>query len=294
MYRHLRRRMLKNYKTLTRELSIRHRENLFYQKQRGVTVPLRHGIGNKLLQYCFGRILADRTQLRMDLDYRVSVHESGIHQPFEQFLSMFGIPRTIDGDSINGIPRILQSNSVNPAHNDGSRPLVVYGQFFLYEHLREYKALIQNNWLTLDMCKLPDVPDNAACVHIRLGDIAAREQHLNVLYYRRAVEIMEADALHIVTDQPQHPIIKDIAHRFSARISSSVDWIDDFRLIAAHKRIAISESSFSWWAAWLSNAELIVSPGPNMNLNLYGGYWANRLDKMNPYVDDESRYTYIN
>ncbi|SVC77996.1 uncharacterized protein METZ01_LOCUS330850, partial [marine metagenome] len=62
----------------------------------------------------------------------------------------------------------------------------------------------------------------------------------------------------------------------------SEHYMHDFAFLASAKRLCIANSTFGWWAAWLSNAERIYYPDiGNENFN-------------NLWVYDEDRYIRIN
>lgn len=58
-------------------------------------------------------------------------------------------------------------------------------------------------------------------------------------------------------------------------------------MIRSAKRIIVSISTISWWAAWLSNALEIYLPRPNY------GTWKARNDGVDLYVHDEPRWRIV-
>lgn len=293
-YRGVRRRTRKQIKHISTLTDIRRQWGMFYKLNGNIFVPLRHGVGNKLMQYCIGRALAEATGMAMEVSDERSKHDSGQGDQYQGMIEYLQMCPYVEGERSRGIPVILRPDCENIFEISGRRPVVVYGQFFRYEYLREYKELVKGSWLKLDRNRLPIVHPENACVHMRMGDFCRIGRNLNERYYRRAIESMDWDDLVIVTDEPLNDIVQKIRIRFGATVVSNRSWIDDFCFIAAHKRIAISESTFSWWAAWLSEAEHVVSPGPNLDPEVFGGYWNQNLKKRNPYVDDESRYELLN
>ena len=301
-YWRVRRQTLRRLRDAQVDLETRWRERLFLQRNRGITVPLMYGVGNKLLQYCFGRILAEETRLRMDAMYVASPHDASLERPMAAFVETFGVEMRVDGNTRSGIPKILNSRWMTAAGSGGvesliedaagRRPLVVYGQFFRYAFLKPYKHRIRNAWIKLGQRNRSERPDTTLCVHMRLGDVARLGCHLNESYYERAIRALDWDELVVVSDEPDHPIVRGVMKRFGGRLAASNHWPTDFAFISSHKRIVTCESTFSWWAAWLSEAEVIVAPGPKIDRRKYGGRsWFN--EKCNPRVDDEDRYIYI-
>jgi hypothetical protein len=71
-------------------------------------------------------------------------------------------------------------------------------------------------------------------------------------------------------------------------VRSNSEW-QDFVEIASYKTIAISQSSYSWWASWLSDAKTIYYPYTPKN------YWQHRNDgdDINLVVTDENRFILV-
>ncbi|MFC1680528.1 hypothetical protein ACFL1S_01885 [Pseudomonadota bacterium] len=239
----------------------------------------------------------------MDTKFERSHHEHSIEEPELEFLKGFGIQTKVQGLSVNGVPCILDSRWLMRSNDDDledilraiptDRPLLVYSQFFRYGWLRAYKKEIKTEWLNIDQTELPFIQASSACVHMRFGDLTRANMNLGEQYYHKAIQLLDSDEISIVTDDPGHPIVKSVARKYGAKIIKHQRWIEDFYFMLAHKRIATAESTFSWWAAWLSEAERIIAPGSNIDRAIYGGnrYWANM--KSTPFVDDEPRYIYI-
>ena len=110
-----------------------------------------------------------------------------------------------------------------------------------------------------------DIPNvNAICVHVRRGDYVSTPNHfmgfVGLPYYQRAIEFVAA-RVHdpyfcIVSDEiewcVEHLRI-DHAHTFVQRKQSAESATEeDFRLMRACRHFIIANSTFSWWAAWLS------------------------------------------
>ncbi len=64
--------------------------------------------------------------------------------------------------------------------------------------------------------------------------------------------------------------------------------LEDFKFIMSANKICLSDSNFSWWAAFLSNAEEIYFP-MSIKSHWMGTVWQD----INLRVDDENRYIYV-
>lgn len=103
-------------------------------------------------------------------------------------------------------------------------------------------------------------------VHARLGDMAtnptSRAFHglISDDYVLDALKILDAEnaTLKVVTES------KETLFAELPRLASRADFIqtstmeDDFRTLCEAKKLVISNSTFSWWAAWISGAEVVA------------------------------------
>lgn len=93
------------------------------------------------------------------------------------------------------------------------------------------------------------------------------------------------DNLYIVTDDPDNVLPQRFVLEYGAKIIHG-EALEDFNFIKAANRLAISASSFSWWAAWLSDATEIYVP--------LVGYFDSRVrPDIDLIVDDEERFKHI-
>ena len=107
------------------------------------------------------------------------------------------------------------------------------------------------------------------CIHARFGDMArekkARRFHgvvgdeylisalANLDYLTQDLEI------ELVTDDVES-IWQEIplTSQLTGKIISSINPLDDLRILAESDRLIISNSTFSWWAAYLSSANVVA------------------------------------
>lgn len=108
-----------------------------------------------------------------------------------------------------------------------------------------------------------------------LNDLHTRDSHgvTGFNYFKSALGIIQSqtnlDNLLIVTDTPSH-ISKNIEEfkGFKTKIISSENLYSDLSIISKAKGVAMSNSSFSWWGAFIADKTLsaqIVAPKPWFN-----------------------------
>jgi len=94
--------------------------------------------------------------------------------------------------------------------------------------------------------------------------IKANEDLLPFEFYSGILNSQSFDNLFIVTDCPEDPFLKlfDVYH---PKIIAG-HLMDDFNIIRSANKIILSMSTFSWWAAFLSDATDIFFPKPDYGI----------------------------
>lgn len=109
---------------------------------------------------------------------------------------------------------------------------------------------------------------NSVAIHFRGGDFKSIEQY-NILtqeYYKKALELILSNTINptffLFYDDKQ--FMKDMlpSHLENVVDVSTNDFksTEDFLLMKSCSRLIISNSSFSWWAAYLTDSDFVVSP----------------------------------
>ena len=240
-------------------------------------------LGNNLIQYIFGRILANK------LDCGLKAN------------SIKGFPNCIeiknDNDDNNNKHYVLMKHKVNiiDVLNLRNNNFILKGFFQRYEYYKKYKEIIKNDWLYCSVKPKYIINDNDIAVNIRVGD-TVKNNDINFymtknhcacpyFYFDNILSQRKWNKVWIITENPKEPRVKKLKEKYSANvISNSV--IEDYALLKSFKHIIISQSTFSWLAAWLSDAIEIHFP-------LIGDWHPEtpRGDEINLWVD-EDRYTY--
>tara|TARA_R110002074_G_scaffold149698_1_gene302405 strand:- start:15226 stop:15531 length:306 start_codon:yes stop_codon:yes gene_type:complete len=83
-------------------------------------------------------------------------------------------------------------------------------------------------------------------------------------YYEEALSLLPDRPVKIFSDDPEWCSKNFKGGRFEI---SKKDFLEDFELLSKCSYHIIANSSFSWWAAWLSDSKKVIAPaiwfGPN-------------------------------
>jgi len=234
-------------------------------------------LGNNLFQYCFARILAET------LGYRL------VARPIP------GFPRTYDVVDGAYYPDaemiILRGQKPNLSFLNEAKPeyyILLTGYFQRYEYYQSYSKIIKQ-WLTTDKeLSNMSVDEYDVVVGIRRGRDYIPRHGLPISYYENALSLLKPNRVFICTDVPSDPFVKHLQRRYNATIRSP-GALDNLLFIKEFDKIIISNSTFLWWAAFLSDATKIIFPRPA------NGYWSHNdiLSKNMALEVDESRYIYL-
>lgn len=217
-------------------------------------------LGNNLFQYCLGRILAEKLGYCLKAD------------------PIPGFPNTaypLNGNDYSSYDsEVLQGQQINleqVVSTPRKRRIVLDGFFQRYEYYKPYREIIKDNWLRMAQ----EISDSSTIIglkdmviHVRLGDFFQHRAVLPFSWYKNLLENVPYDKLYLVTDEPDNPYLFRFKKYNPIVRSSTNNPIDDFGFITRFKKIVQSQSTFSWWASFLSNATEIYTPVP------LEGYWS--------------------
>lgn len=219
-------------------------------------------LGNKLLYFIFARYIHDITGMSL------------IPEVIDGFKNTFNY---YNGETKNS--NILRTSSLDLKSPD------------LYDIFRKHRGGIIVDTMLHKYQKLKDINikeylsiDNEdkyfkpgkedLVIHIRLGDYKNLGFVTDLNLYLKVVKEEKYDKCYIVTDSPNDKVL-DIFRNENCMIHST-DTLSDFVFIKNANKICISKSTYSWLAAYISDAEKIYFP---MSDNKYPYY-------MNPVGDD--------
>jgi hypothetical protein len=127
-------------------------------------------------------------------------------------------------------------------------------------------------------------------IHIRLDDFPV-QYRCQPEYYIKCIELTKCKDIRVFTDEPNHPFINALKNNYSnltvdtSYTCTGKNNFDVLSEMSSCKEIVISKSSYSWWAAFLGNAQKVYFPSTPNDTD----YFADKFY----FVDDEQRYTKI-
>jgi len=228
-----------------------------------VIVPrLVGGLGNQMFQVATAYALARRTGNEMAIHYDngwYSMSTDGMHEPLHYKETIYS--------NIADATFIPEETWTEPHFSYAEIPppktdITLDGYFQSAKYFDDYRQEIKNLFCfdsAHDCSHL--VGDNTVGVHIRRGDylsIPTVLGFLDVDYYKRAIDSVDGDTVVVCSDDPEWAY-QNFGDQ--CQISNFTSEIDDLYLLSQCKSSIISNSSFSWWGAYLGNEkQKVVAP----------------------------------
>jgi hypothetical protein len=251
------------------------------------------GVGNQMFQYAFARTLADRHSAPLILDARkldvagtrqYGLDKFAVRVDWVERSKPWRRPRTRLGARWQSrqvarqeLPPLLQlparreeTFAFAPDASAVTPPVELQGFWQSYKYFAENRQAIQRDLALLDRTSsgsdVVAMAEPYAAIHVRRGDFALRRHHtrhpmMALEYYQRAREhlslFVDASRIVAISDDPGW-VSSELKIPCLSQPSSG--WVEDFAQLREAAAIAISNSTFSWWAAWLSRAKCVVAP----------------------------------
>lgn len=218
------------------------------------------GLGNQLFQIANAYALARRSGNTMAINY-----DNGWY-----CMSDFAHPSKYRENIYSNIPEtqmIPEPTWTESAYSYSQIPLVdgdisLDGYYQSAKYFNDYSEEIKSLFnldSSHDCSHL--VGDNTVGVHIRRGDYLSVPSIHGILdadYYKRAIDLLDGDNVVICTDDPDWAYAN---FGGDCQISNFVEEIDDLNLLSQCKSIIISNSTFSWWGAYLGvEKDNVIAP----------------------------------
>ena len=247
------------------------------------------GLGNTLLQYSMGRILAEEMGTAL-----VANHISG----FEGTKDLVNEEKSHKNNRYTQLTNQIVNVDEITKLEYMDIILGTMGFFQRFEYYKPYKEKIRQ-WLRTDYYDVGQTK-NDAIIHLRLGDCILGDlaEHPYVMppeYYHKALDSIDFEQLYICSDPEtlNHEMFQRYMETLKEYRPKLVggDTIEDFNAIKSFNKIIMSQSTFSWFAAFLSEASEIFVPVPEGGH--HGHEWSIESPGVALFVDDEDRYSYV-
>lgn len=277
--------------------------NRIYEDYKEYSIFLHSGLGNRLFQYCFVYALAKRNNIPFNVFYSTLNFQYSYNQYLDYFhvqkdssypqISTYKIldiiidPKqsvyTFNGLNMSNIEYINenQEQKVSEYICDKNKTYIFNGFFRNEKYFIEYRDEILKLFpeplsVTPLLNNLGNIFANTVAIHVRLGDFVGLKQNFVKLntYYNYAILLAQRRCANvsfvIISDEPNcntiyrvYPELKDIPKL----ITQNKDEFVDLYFMTRCKGVICSNSTFSWWGAWLNQSEdkFITIPDKFMN-----------------------------
>lgn len=266
-----------------------------------VKVLLKGGLGNQMFQYAAARAIALRSGLNsvtLDASWFDKSHDpsSTTKRAFElDFLSNDAVKISTGSRSAleiipNSLKKLLPirnrltetSLSFDSRATFTKPPVTLDGYFQSEKYFEDFKQIIANDFrvrteaLPTSLKKLHTEisTSKSLAIHVRRGDYLTNRNANSVYgitsldYYQNSLAIMQADSrfdrLYVFSDDPEWVSAQEIFQKGEVVQPSTDKSIWDLWLMSAAESFIISNSSYSWWGAWLgqSSEKKVIAPSP--------------------------------
>jgi len=256
-----------------------------------IKVNLEGRMGNQLFQYCFGRIISEETGLKLNCP------------PIK------GFPNTKDevgSVALDTNTMTLRGHIVDTEEVLSHRGKIELDKFFgqRYEYYERHKNNIKS-WIEPVYTGFADRPKGDVVVHVRsyrheklepqsVRDCSLSSEFLKKMMDKCLEKTGGSGNIFVCSDSvvgnefvPKHkdPQVEFLCREYGAKTVSQSE-IEDFCFMMSFNNIVLAQSTFSWWASFLSDAKNIFFPIPQK------GVWS----KHRPDIDltvSEDRYIYV-
>ena len=210
--------------------------------------------GNRLFQFAFGHILSRRLNCNLyhecidDFNIKSNIMYEGLNKPL--------FTRTY-GDHFVPLQKLEQ-------HKDD---IIVNSFVQKSQYYIDYREELRH---IFKIEERPPVNENGLTLHVRETDYNIIGAFLGYDYYRGLIDSTDFTSVTIVTDNSRCETVQKLltdgcklstegtVTEFNTRCDSR--GMKDFNFMLSSPNLAISQSSFSWWAAFLGFHKHIIFP----------------------------------
>lgn len=239
-----------------------------------IKVILKGRLGNQMFQYALGHSLS--------LKYNCEIYFKNKHNKLI-IDKIFNVPVKID-NKFNCNTQINEKTIEYNVENKEQLDNLKSGYYLIDGYWQDEKYFKDHEKEIKELYELPKykISDKDLIIHVRRGDYITNENiHKRYFYcdldwYKRALSCFNFDKLHIVSDD-----IKWCKKAFAEYdpMIPNLEEKNTLGYISSFNNIIISNSSFGWWGAYLSNTNNIIYPSvwypKNKSINPAIKTWKN-------------------
>ena len=210
-------------------------------------------LGNRMFQYAFAYLLAKQFNCELLCN---------------EGLPNFGItPNPVGKLQCNNI----KARSLGLQHFDFDAVKDFDGDIIIDSYVQKSKYYINNRQLLREIFGIRDldiINKDVLVLHVRGGDYHQLKQFLGLDFYKGLIDYSECPKVKIVTDDPKcETVTKLLEYGCELAtdgttpefcVSGDRSAMTDFKTLLYSENVAISQSSFSWWPAFLGDHKKII------------------------------------
>jgi hypothetical protein len=234
-----------------------------------IKVELNGRLGNQMFQYSICRLIAHKNGFNFCIpsEGNPSTNKVHIKNVFDNL--DLGIE---DSNNVNYFYEDDTTQVYNPNIFNTQNNTVLSGFFQTPKYFEGYEELVKS-WFNIELNeKSKEIlkkynPEEYCYIHLRGLDYKNDTNwFLSIDYYQKSIDYIQNMypniSFLIITDD-----INEAEKLFPNIKSISNDMITDFIILLNSNKLIISNSTFSWWAAWLKTKEIIIAPNNWLNYN---------------------------
>ncbi len=264
-------------------------------ERRTLTVELSGGLANQLFQWAAGFLIAGDSDAQLVLDCRLVNRPDGRGYQLGPLIPQ--VPLIDSSARESGFWRWAHRRLPRKAtgmlkrfrrHTFSKRGNVTAGTYAaaraalnsstsvrmvgLFQDVEEVVIARDRIVAALQVPRLPDgyTPGEYVAMHVRRGDYVTNPKYARIFgscsreYYKQALTLISPVSRVVVAsdDRQWAESLKGDESGHWIELSSGNDHFEDLSVLANARQLVLSNSTFSWWGAFLSGAEQVVVPEP--------------------------------
>lgn len=251
-----------------------------------ISIELKGRLGNHLFQYALCRVVAEKNNYEFSIPNGKKIGDQSVSGSWlgsELFNCSLGKKFSKQTNTFSE-----NKNSFSPDVFNIGDGTHLNGYWQSEKYFNNYEDKIRE-WYKIDIPDTPFIGEEYCVIHYRAQDAYLRENIMPTQSFfecgkNKIKESYPNIKFVVISDNPTLAFKK-----FKGDIILNNDKKTDFSIILHSKNKIISNSSFSWWSAWLGarDSNLIIAPNRWMNYNF-------NLNKDDIFYPNNIRSKYFN